>query len=281
MAVRVTRRGSTAFWICTRYRPEAAKVQRQGNEPTTAVVCTVNVPFRFHVLAVVSLAAAVDTGAQTNTWRQCLADASPAAIDACTVLIRSNPRNDGAFVNRGIAYRRLGDMDRAIRDYDEAIRVNPRAADAFNNRGNAFRALDEHDRAMRDYDEAIRLDPHYAHALNNRGIIFLELGDAHRAIVDFDRAIAEDGEYANAFRNRGIALANLGLFERAIRDFDMAFTLNPAIGHGTEYALALYGRGVDRQRAGDPAGQADIAEASRLRADVADVMGASTIPEID
>ena len=38
-------------------------------------------------------------------------------------------------------------------------------------------------------------------------------------------------------------------------------------------ALALYGRGVDRQRAGDPAGLADIEQASRLRADVADVMG--------
>ena len=89
-----------------------------------------------------------------------------------------DPRNDGAFVNRGIAFRRVGDVDRAIRDYDEAIRLNPRAADAFNNRGNAFRTRDELERALRDYDEAIRLDPHYAHAFNNRGIIFLERGEA-------------------------------------------------------------------------------------------------------
>ena len=221
------------------------------------------------------LAAAVDTGTQPNTWRQCLADASPATIDACTALIQSNPWNDGAYVNRGIAYRRLGDIDRAIRDYDQAIRVNPRAADALNNRGNAFRAREEYDRAMRDYDEAIRLDPHYAHALNNRGIIFLELGDLNRSIVEFDRAIAEDGKYANAFRNRGIAFANLSHFDRAIQDFDMAFTLNPAIGHGDEYALALYGRGLARQRAGDLAGLADIEQATRLRADVAEVMTGS------
>ena len=221
----------------------------------------------------VCLFAAVDTGAQPNTWRQCLADASRAAIGSCTAIISSNPRNDGAFVNRGIAYRRLGDFDSAIRDYDEAIRLNPRAADAFNNRGNAFRTRDEQDRALRDYDEAIRLDPHYAHAFNNRGIIALELGDARKAVLDFDHAIVEDGQYANAFRNRGIALAHLGLFDRAIRDFDRAFTLDPAIGHGVEYALALYSRGVERQRAGDPAGQADIDQATRLRADVADVMG--------
>ena len=137
---------------------------------------TAECPPAFTYLATACLISAVDTGAQTNTWRQCLADTSPAAIEACTSIILLDPHNDGALVNRGIAYRRLGDINRAITDYDEAIRLNPRAADAFNNRGNAFRALDDLDRAMRDYDEAIRLDAHYAHAFNNRGVIFLESG---------------------------------------------------------------------------------------------------------
>ena len=199
-------------------------------------------PSRARTLAFVCLIAAVDTGAQTNAWRRCLADTSPRAIDACTSVISLNPHNDGAFVNRGIAYRRIGDVDSAIRDYDEAIRLNPQAADAFNNRGNAFRTRDEPERAIRDYDEAIRLDPHYAHAFNNRGIIFLERGDADRAIVDFSVAIAEETSYANAFRNRGLARVQQGSFDLAIADFDEAFRLNPAIGHGIEYGLALEGR---------------------------------------
>ena len=218
------------------------------------------------------MAAAVDTGAQTNTWRQCLADTSPAAIEACSSIIASDPQNDGAFVNRGIAYRRIGDLDRAIQDYDQAIRLNPHAADAFNNRGNAFRTRDDLGRAMKDYDQAIRLDPHYAHAFNNRGIIFLELGDMNRAIADFNRAIEEEASYANAFRNRGLARTHQQLFGLAIEDFDTAFKLSPGLGHGAEYALALYGRGVARQRDRNPAGLIDIAEATRLLPDVADVM---------
>ena len=206
-------------------------------------------PSRIPILAVVCVVAAVDTGAQTNTWRQCLADTSPAAIGACTAIIFLDPHNDGAFVNRGIAYRRVGDLERAISDYDEAIRLNPRAADAFNNRGNAFRTRDEIERAMRDYDEAIRLNPHYAHAYNNRGIIFLEMGEVDRAIADFDRAIGEEASYANAFRNRGLARAQQRSFDLAIADFDDAFRLNPAIGHGVEYSLALWAR--DRQARGD------------------------------
>lgn len=227
---------------------------------------------RFHLLALACLVAAVDTGAQTNTWRQCVADTTPAAIEACTSIIALDPTNDGAFVNRGIAYRRIGDLDRAIKDYDQAIRLNPGAADAFNNRGNAFRTRDDLDRALSDYDEAIRLDPHYAHAFNNRGIVFLELGEMVRAIADFDRAIAEEASYANAFRNRGLARSQQRLFELAIEDFDTAFRLSPGLGHGTEYAIALFGRGVARQRDGNPAGAVDIEEAKRLLPAVADMM---------
>lgn len=225
---------------------------------------------RIYALATACLISTVDTGAQTNAWRQCLADTSPAAIEACSAVIRLDPHNDGAFVNRGIAYRRIGNINRAITDYDEAIRLNPEASDAFNNRGNAFRALDDLERAMRDYDEAIRLDPSYAHAFNNRGIVFLELGDVRRAIADFDKAIGQDVSYANAFRNRGLAHTQLQLFDLAIQDFDEAFKLDPAIGHGTEYAIALFGRGTARRRNGDSAGQADIEEATRLFPQVAD-----------
>ncbi len=219
---------------------------------------------RAYALGFACLLAAIDTGAQTNTWRRCLADTSPAAIDACTSIIVVDPHNDGAFVNRGIAFRRVGDVKRAIEDYDEAIRLNPRAADAFNNRGNAFRTRNELERALRDYDEAIRLDPHYAHALNNRGVIFLERGDPDGAAADFDRAIREQASYANAFRNRGLARLQQRSYDRAIADFDEALKLNPSTYRGIEYGIALVGRGITRRRSGDAGGEADIAEATRL-----------------
>lgn len=223
---------------------------------------------RVPILAIVCLAAVADTGAQSNSWRQCVADTSPAAIDACTSVIFLDPTNDGAFVNRGIAYRRIGDLERALKDYDQAIRLNPSAADAFNNRGNAYRELSEFDKAVKDYDEAIRLNPQYAHAYNNRGVVFLEVGEPGRAAADFDQAIECDPLYANAFRNRGLARTDQRLFDLAIHDFDEAFRLNPEMGHGNEYALALFGRGLARQRRGEAGGDADIEEARRLLPDV-------------
>lgn len=229
-------------------------------------------PSRALILAIVCLASAADTGAQSNNWRQCVADTTPAAIEACTSVIFLDPKNDGAFINRGIAFRRIGDLERALSDYNEAIRLNPLAADAFNNRGNAFKELNQFDRAMQDYDEAIRLNPHYAHAYNNRGVIFLESGQPERAADDFDQAIGCDPAYANAFRNRGLARTDQREFDRALADFDAAFRLDPEIGHGSEYALALYGRGLARQRGGVAGGDDDIQEARRLLPEVAEVM---------
>lgn len=197
---------------------------------------------RVYSIVLAFVVAVIDTGSQGTAWRQCLAHNSGAAIQACTSIITVDSHNDGALVNRGIAFRRAGDTELALRDYDAAIRLNPGAADAFNNRGNALRAQRDLPRAMDDYNEAIRLDPHYAHAFNNRGIIFLELGEVEQAIEDFDRAIAEDPLYANAFRSRALARMEQGLFDLALTDLDAAFRLNPAIGHGIEYELALQGR---------------------------------------
>jgi len=214
---------------------------------------------RVQILALVCVAAVAETSAQTNTWRQCLADTATAAVAACTSIIVLDPHNDGAFVNRGLAYRRLGQLDRAIRDYEAAIRLNARAADAFNNRGNAYQDKLDYERALADYDEAIRLNPRYAHAYNNRGVVFLELGDSLKALADFHRAINEDPFYANAFRNRGLAHTDQEEFDLAVEDYDEAFRLNPAVPHGVEYAVALFGRG-------------DVAAATRLVPNIAELM---------
>jgi tetratricopeptide (TPR) repeat protein len=45
--------------------------------------------------------------------------------------VRLDPAFADAFHHRGNAYRVLGDGERALADYSEAIRLNPRAADAY------------------------------------------------------------------------------------------------------------------------------------------------------
>ena len=58
--------------------------------------------------------------------------------------------------NRGIAYADLGQYQRAIEDYNEAIRLKPDYAMAYSNRGIAYSKLGQYQRAIEDYNKAIR-----------------------------------------------------------------------------------------------------------------------------
>ena len=77
-----------------------------------------------------------------------------------------------AFNNRGLAYARNGQLDRAIEDLDQAIRLDPNLAEAFNNRGTAYGGKGLYVHAIEDLDQAIRLNPNYAMAFNNRGLAY-------------------------------------------------------------------------------------------------------------
>ncbi len=47
-----------------------------------------------------------------------------------------------------------GDFDKAIADFSEAIRLDPKDADAYFNRGRAYEKKGETERARADFDQA-------------------------------------------------------------------------------------------------------------------------------
>lgn len=144
-------------------------------------------------------------------------------IAACTALLASgrfDVQNLSHIHNfRGGAYRALGDIARAIADFDEAIRLNPQSAHAYNNRGNAYSAQGDLARAIADYSEAIRLNPQLAIAYSNRGVAYHGQGDLVRAITDQDSAIRLNPQDSVAYYNRGLVHEQLGDVARAAADF--------------------------------------------------------------
>jgi tetratricopeptide (TPR) repeat protein len=64
--------------------------------------------------------------------------------------IEINPRADKAYHNRGHAYWKKDQFDKAISDYTKAIELNPRLAEAYNNRGVAYFFKKEYEKAWDD-----------------------------------------------------------------------------------------------------------------------------------
>ena len=159
--------------------------------------------------------------------------------------IRINPNHAGSFSNRGVAHARKGNYDAAIQDYDQAIRIKPTYVDAFANRGVAYARQGDYDRAIQDYDKAIRLDNRHANAFYARGNAYRHKGEYDRAIEDYSEAIRLNPKHANAFSNRAIAYGHRGDYDRAIEDYDEAIRIHP------KHINALYNRGNAYRRAGD------------------------------
>ena len=62
-----------------------------------------------------------------------------------------------AYYNRGIAYAKKSDLDKAIADYTAAIGLNPKMGVAYSNRAAAYAKKGEKAKAEEDFAQAEKL----------------------------------------------------------------------------------------------------------------------------
>jgi PQQ-dependent catabolism-associated CXXCW motif protein len=104
--------------------------------------------------------------------------------------LRVDPSNATAFTNRGLAYSRKGELDKAFQDFGQAIRLDPKNAVMFSNRGVAFADKGEYDHAIEDFDQALQLNPNEFDVYLARGHAYQQKGDRDHAAVDYNKALS-------------------------------------------------------------------------------------------
>lgn len=220
------------------------------------------------------LAAQVRADAQEYAdWTRCVNDentfTAEDVISGCNGVIASGKEGRAiiaiAHHYRGLAHERNGNLDLAIADFNKAIELDPEPAQPYFSRGSALQDKGENDKALGDYSKAVDLDPFYATAFNGRCWLRALLNvDLPLAIKDCERAVALDPNDANFLDSRAFAFFRSGRLDEAISDYDAALAMDP------KQAGSLYGRGLTKRARGDKVGgDADIAAAIALKADVA------------
>ena len=90
--------------------------------------------------------------------------------------------------------------EKAIAYYTEALKQKPDLLEAYVNRGVIYDTIDEVDKAIENYNITIQLDPNYTDAYYNRGFDYFLKDDLDLALVDFSKVIELNPEYAAAYK---------------------------------------------------------------------------------
>jgi len=155
---------------------------------------------------------------QTGIWKN--------SIVFWSYVIEKEPeRVLSAYVNRGVAFEKTGQMDRAIADYEKAIAIDPLYFEAYNNRGVLYGQAGMVDKATEYLNKAISINPEFEEAYINRGIAYALSGQDDRALEDFNAVILLNQESAEAYFNRGILYLRKGSNSLAVSDFRKACDL--------------------------------------------------------
>jgi Flp pilus assembly protein TadD len=72
-------------------------------------------------------------------------------------LLRLDPENTVAFVNRAGAYTELGEYQKALDDCNNALILDPNMAIAYNNKGYVLELMGEKKKAAMEYETACYL----------------------------------------------------------------------------------------------------------------------------
>ncbi len=214
------------------------------------------------LIALVTISCAT---ARADPVRDCDGDNDELALKACSELIRRNPKNATAHYNLGVVYQNLGRWEDALASYNEAIKIS-RHPDYFHNRGTAYDRLGNLDRAIEDFGISLKIRPGHAFSLRlrcwARGRANRELTDA---LADCNQLVKLESKESGSYSIRSFVFLRLEKWQDAIKDASAALQLD------TKNADALFIRGVARIRSGDETGgKSDIQAAREIDDEITD-----------
>lgn len=181
------------------------------------------------------------------------------AIDTLSARLAAKPTAENYHL-RGVALLAHKQYDQAIQDFSESLRREPKNAGAFNNRGQCHYLKQDYPAAIQDFSTALRQDPKNFLAKNNRALAYIATSDFNAALADLQAALQQVPEYPEALNNRGIVYQKLGKYDESIRDFTAALKVDP------KYSDALGNRAYTHRLKGDfQSAIADLEKAMELR----------------
>ncbi len=150
--------------------------------------------------------------------------------------IRLKPEYAEAHNNLGATLNDAQRYDEALNYLLQALKINPDYTEAYYNLGNTYRGLGDINKAIDNYNQAIKNN--YPNAYVNLGVTLMDMGNELDAIGYFKQAIKMQPDNMDAYNNLGSVMTSQGNLQQAVLCYRKCLEINPTL-HKTRSNLLL------------------------------------------
>jgi len=132
-------------------------------------------------------------------------------------------------VELGWSYFNRGDMDTALRRFNQALLADPDFAPAYFGIAYVYSFQSKFDLAIDNYRKSIEKDPTFSHSYSNMGLALLASGRPKEALPVLEKALRLDPLNGDAHGNIALYYVDMGDYSAAWKHVHLAQDINTAI----------------------------------------------------
>jgi lipoprotein NlpI len=164
------------------------------------------------ILCAIAIFAAAAGAARADDSADCMEGAATVAIKGCTSWLareQDTASRAMAFHRRGLVFELVGEYERSLLDFNQAIELSPFSAGWYADRALLYFLKEDFDSALANADQAVSMQPDRA-AYQARGFINYHRHDFASAAKDFARALELEPDDPDTAIHRYLARKRLG-----------------------------------------------------------------------
>lgn len=145
-----------------------------------------------------------------------------------------------AYVNRGQYFMKLGEIDKALADFEKAVMQQPGLKEAYQQKGLALQAQKKYRDAEASFLQAVAIDSTYVPALLNLALNAVHEGNMNLAFTRLQKIENLQPQNLLLLINKGILLEQQTNVEAALQCYSDVIRFHPLDGRGYRYRGVLY-----------------------------------------